>query len=48
MYAVQDKQNSLYLVDIAVMAPDKDKKPFLDQLEVIAGTFEIVGKAKKD
>lgn len=42
MYAVKDAaQDSLYLVDIAVMAPGKMKKPYLDQLEVIASTFQL-------
>jgi hypothetical protein len=45
MYAVPDiKDNSLYLVDIAVMAPSKNKKAFIDQLEVIAQTFTFSDK----
>jgi len=30
------------MIDISVLAPGKLKKPFLDQLEVIAHTFEVV------
>lgn len=45
MYVIPNEQeDSLYLLDIAVMAPTKDKKPFLDQLEVIASTFTFVNK----
>ncbi|MBN1406519.1 MAG: DUF4837 family protein [Calditrichaceae bacterium] len=41
-YAFKDSLSSkIYYVDIAVMAPDKQVKPFLDQLEVIANTFEM-------
>lgn len=36
--------SSLYFIDYAVMAPGKLKQPFLDQLEVMARTFEIVDK----
>ncbi|MGD9487701.1 MAG: DUF4837 family protein [Calditrichaceae bacterium] len=44
-YAVHSAiDSSLYMIDIAVMAPGKNKKPFLDQLEVMANTFKIVGK----
>ncbi len=35
------QDSSLYFVDIAVMAPGRLKKPYLDQLEVIARTFKI-------
>ncbi len=42
-YIVPKKdENSVYFIDIAVMAPARDKKPYLDQLEVIAHTFEFV------
>ena len=41
-----EKEKAYYLVDIAVMAPLKNKKPYLDQLEVIAGTFSFVEKNK--
>ncbi len=41
-----EKENSYYFVDIAVMAPSKNKKPYLDQLEVIARTFSFVDKNK--
>mgnify|MGYP005835792963 CR=1 FL=1 len=45
MYAIHDPEKSrLYFVDIAVLAPDKAKKPFIDQLEVIANTFRIAPK----
>ncbi len=41
-YAFLDSLRSkIYYVDIAVMAPNKQKKPYLDQLEVIANTFKI-------
>lgn len=40
--------SSLYFVDIAVMAPRYPKKPYLDQLEVIAHTFRIVDKKAKN
>jgi hypothetical protein len=36
--------SALYFIDYAVMAPTRRKKPFLDQLDVIARTFEITGK----
>ncbi len=39
--------NETYLIDISVTAPSKRKKPFLDQLRVIAGTFEFAGKPNK-
>jgi hypothetical protein len=46
-YAFLDSVTSkIYYVDIAVMAPNKQKKPYLDQLEVIANTFEIISKEK--
>ncbi len=42
-YAVHRPETStLYFIDIAVMAPGKNKKPYLDQLEVIAGTFTVM------
>lgn len=31
----------IYCIDIAVMAPNKQKKPYVDQLEVIANTFKV-------
>jgi len=46
-YALMDPSNSkIYYIDIAVMAPDKQVKPYLDQLEVIANTFEIAKQKK--
>lgn len=49
MYGVYDEmEQALYLIDIAVMAPGQMKMPFLDQLEVIAGTFEIVRNTEKE
>lgn len=42
-----DSTNYIYFVDISVVAPGKRKKPFLDQLEVIANTFEISKNTKK-
>lgn len=42
MYALSDPANNkVRFIDIAVMAPGKLKKPFLDQLEVIAHTFRL-------
>jgi len=41
LYAVKDEQQKkTYFIDIAVMAPGELKKPYLDQLEVIAHTFQ--------
>lgn len=46
-YAFYNSPSSeIYYVDIAVMAPNKRKKPYLDQLEVIANTFEITKPEK--
>ena len=42
-----EKEKSIYFLDIAVMAPSKDKKPLLDQLEVIANTFQFVSEKNK-
>ncbi len=48
-YVVHKPERSkLYFIDLAVMAPEKDKKPYLDQLEVIASTFEVMNKNKKN
>jgi len=39
-YAFHDSLTAkIYYIDIAVMAPSKQKKPYLDQLEVMANTF---------
>jgi len=47
MYAIhKPDENAFYMLDIAVMAPDKKKKPFLDQLEVIASTFRFADEAE--
>ena len=47
LYAYLDPVKSqIYYVDIAVMAPNKQKKPFLDQLEVIANTFGVADSLK--
>ena len=47
-YVIDHPQDSsLYFVDIAVMAPGHLKKPYLDQLEVIARTFRIEDRAEK-
>lgn len=40
----REKEDAVYFIDIAVMAPSMDKKPYLDQLEVIANTFQFVDK----
>jgi hypothetical protein len=46
-YAFMDSLSSkIYYVDIAVMSLDKQAKPYLDQLEVIANTFEIAKRKK--
>jgi Domain of unknown function (DUF4837) len=48
MYVLpNEREKCLYMLDIAVMAPTKDKKPFLDQLEVIAQTFTFSDKNQK-
>ena len=45
LYSWYDQENNkIRYIDIAVMAPGKLKKPFLDQLEVIAHTFKLAGK----
>lgn len=40
----KEDEKSVYFIDIAVMAPTRDKKPYLDQLEVIAHSFQFVRK----
>lgn len=41
-YTFYDKDSGyIYLIDISVVAPGKRKKPYLDQLEVIASTFKF-------
>ncbi|HGY55419.1 MAG TPA: DUF4837 family protein [Caldithrix abyssi] len=46
-YIIPEPKNSLiWFVDIAVMAPGRLKKPYLDQLEVMAHTFKIVQPQK--
>jgi len=37
----EDKSDYIYFIDISVVAPDKSKKPYLDQLEVVARTFKL-------
>ena len=37
----EDKSDYIYFIDISVVAPDKSKKPYLDQLEVVAKTFKL-------
>jgi len=39
--------SNIYFLDISVVAPGKRKKPYLDQLEVIAHTFEILPKSSR-
>jgi hypothetical protein len=42
-YAFFDpKQKYIYMIDILVTAPSKRKKPYLDQLEVMANTFQLL------
>ena len=36
-----EKSDYVYFIDISVVAPGKRKKPFLDQLEVVAHTFKV-------
>jgi hypothetical protein len=44
-YFVHSKnEQAVYQIDYAVMAPNKKKKPYIDQLEVISRTFQIVKK----
>ena len=46
-YVFYEKDSGyIYLVDISVVAPGKRKKPYLDQLEVIARTFKITSNEK--
>lgn len=48
LYAIFDPlEAQTYFIDMAVMAPGKLKKPFLDQLEVIAHSFQLVDKKRK-
>ena len=45
LYGWYDEKNKKQrYIDLAVRAPGKLKKPFLDQLEVIAHTFKLAGK----
>jgi hypothetical protein len=42
-YAFADeKEKFIYLIDISVTAPGHRKKPYLDQLEVLANSFQFV------
>lgn len=41
-FLYDEKSGFLYLVDLHVVAPGKRKKPYLDQLEVMANTFRFV------
>jgi hypothetical protein len=34
-----EQQKYIYMIDLTVTAPGKNKKPFLDQLEILANTF---------
>jgi hypothetical protein len=44
-YVFADKKNKwIYFIDISVTAPGQWKKPFLDQLEVLAASFQLVSK----
>jgi hypothetical protein len=43
MYTFFDhNSNFQYFIDISVVAPDKRKKPYLDELEVIANSFQFI------
>ena len=44
-FADQDKKY-MYLIDISVTAPGRRKKPYLDQLEVLANSFQFVNDKK--
>jgi len=41
-----EKSGYIYFIDLSVVAPGKRKKPFLDQLEIIAHTFKITSNEK--
>ena len=42
-YAFTDEnEKDMYLIDISITAPGHRKKPFLDQLEVLANSFQFV------
>jgi len=43
---LDEKSGYIYFIDISVVAPGKRKKPFIDQLEVIAHTFRITTNKK--
>ena len=43
----EEKSDYIYFIDISVVAPGKRKKPFLDQLEVVARSFKIVANESK-
>jgi len=46
-YAFADEnERYIYLIDISVTAPGQRKKPYLDQLEVLAHTFQFVDVKK--
>jgi hypothetical protein len=46
-YGIVDTNNKwIYFIDISVTAPGKWKKPFLDQLEVVAASFQVVSNGK--
>ena len=46
-YVIYDKNSGyVYFIDLSVVAPGKRKKPFLDQLEIIAHTFKISSNKK--
>ena len=47
-YIVHDKEKSrFYFIDYAVQAIGKLKQPYLDQLEIMARTFEVVSSDRK-
>jgi hypothetical protein len=42
-YAFADPvEKYMYLIDMSVTAPGERKKPYLDQLDIMANTFEFV------
>jgi hypothetical protein len=41
-----DSEKYIYLIDISVTAPGQRKKPYLDQLEVLARTFQFIDTKK--
>ncbi len=47
MTFVDQRHKLIFMVDLYVQAIGKRKKPFLDQLEIIASTFKVLGMPEK-